>query len=282
MGGGGSSSQKVDQVFNMTAINESIYREMNTNITESAADQSNMQSLEVVLENVKYCKANFVQTIKAETQSISEFTAEQATEIQNAITSEMQAQAGAQIEKAAQMGNLADLGLGGDSSMEIKQTVNQTIKNTIVNEITTENINRSVATQVNIQDGKLTIRGYECAPGDSIDWNQDIVAVLAAQAVTNSVRTAFASTEVVNKLAATTEAEAKKKDGGIAEAAEGIGQGFANVAEGIGSGIGNIMGRGQMASAASACVLCIAILAALYFMMSPAGQGATKNFMKKR
>jgi hypothetical protein len=156
------------------------------------------------------------------------------------------------------------------------------VQNIIENTITTNNVNRAVAKQVSVQDGVLTVNGYRCAEGGSINWNQDMTAVLVAQAITKSLTKNLSENAMVNKLAASADATVTKKDGGIAEAAEGIGQGFANVAEGIGAGIGNIMGGGQMASAASACVLCIAILAALYFMMSPAGQGATKNFMKKR
>jgi len=251
-------------------------------MTESLADQVNMQKLVVRLTNVEGCSANFGQKIDASTQSVSQFKDEQVREIKNAITNDMQASASAALEKTSQMGNLSDLGLGGDTDMEIKQNVKMEVQNIIENTITTNNVNRAVAKQVSVQDGVLTVNGFRCAEGGSINWNQDMVAVLAAKAITDQLTQSLAESNTVNKLAASAEATVTKKDGGIAEAAEGIGQGFANVAEGIGSGIGNMMGGGQMASAASACVLCIAILAALYFMMSPAGQGATKNFMKKR
>ena len=282
MGGGGSTTQKVEQTFNMKSINKSIYTEINSNMTESLADQVNMQKLVVRLTNVEGCSANFGQKIDASTQSVSQFKDEQVREIKNAITNDMQASASAALEKTSQMGNLSDLGLGGDTDMEIKQNVKMEVQNIIENTITTNNVNRAVAKQVSVQDGVLIVNGFRCAEGGSINWNQDMVAVLAAKAITDQLTQSLAESNTVNKLAASADATGTKKDGGIAEAAEGIGQGFANVAEGIGTGIGNVMGGGQMASAASACVLCIAILAALYFMMSPAGQGATKNFMKKR
>ena len=282
MGGGGSTTQKVEQTFNMKSINKSIYTEINSNMTESLADQVNMQKLVVRLTNVEGCSANFGQKIDASTQSVSQFKDEKVREIKNAITNDMQASASAALEKTSQMGNLSDLGLGGDTDMEIKQNVKMEVQNIIENTITTNNVNRAVAKQVSVQDGVLIVNGFRCAEGGSINWNQDMVAVLAAKAITDQLTQSLAESNTVNKLAASADATGTKKDGGIAEAAEGIGQGFANVAEGIGTGIGNVMGGGQMASAASACVLCIAILAALYFMMSPAGQGATKNFMKKR
>jgi hypothetical protein len=282
MGGGGSTTQKVEQTFDMKSINKSIYTEINSNMTESLADQVNMQKLVVRLTNVEGCSANFGQKIDASTQSVSQFKDEQVREIKNAITNDMQASASAALEKTSQMGNLSDLGLGGDTDMEIKQNVKMEVQNIIENTITTNNVNRAVAKQVSVQDGVLIVNGFRCAEGGSINWNQDMVAVLAAKAITDQLTQSLAESNTVNKLAASADATGTKKDGGIAEAAEGIGQGFANVAEGIGTGIGNVMGGGQMASAASACVLCIAILAALYFMMSPAGQGATKNFMKKR
>jgi len=282
MGGGGSTTQKVEQTFDMKSINKSIYTEINSNMTESLADQVNMQKLVVRLTNVEGCSANFGQKIDASTQSITKFDDDHELQLKNAITNDMQASASAALEKTSQMGNLSDLGLGGDTDMEIKQNVKMEVQNIIENTITTNNVNRAVAKQVSVQDGVLTVNGFRCAEGGSINWNQDMVAVLAAKAITDQLTQSLAESNTVNKLAASADATVTKKDGGIAEAAEGIGQGFANVAEGIGSGIGNMMGGGQMASAASACVLCIAILAALYFMMSLAGQGATKNFMKKR
>lgn len=282
MGGGGSTSQKVEQTFDMKSINKSIYTEIISNMTESLADQVNMQKLVVRLTNVEGCSANFGQKIDASTQSITKFDDDHELQLKNAITNDMQASASAALEKTSQMGNLSDLGLGGDTDMEIKQNVKMEVQNIIENTITTNNVNRAVAKQVSVQDGVLIVNGYRCAEGGSINWNQDMVAVLASKAITDQLTQSLAESNTVNKLAASADATVTKKDGGIAEAAEGIGQGFANVAEGIGSGIGNMMGGGQMASASSACILCIAILAALYFMMSPAGQGATKNFMKKR
>ena len=47
----------------------------------------------------------------------------------------MQAAASAAIEKTAQMGNLADLGLGGDSEMDIETNVRMKVSNIIENKI---------------------------------------------------------------------------------------------------------------------------------------------------
>jgi hypothetical protein len=283
MGGGGSTTKKIRQNFNMESINKSIYEELNDTRTESVATQTNLQKISIVVGNNDGCPITAMQNIDATTQSSTQAMIDKSTEIKAKITNEMQAAASAAIEKTAQMGNLADLGLGGDTEMDIETNVRMKVSNIIENKITNLNINTAIAEQVSIQNQEIRVGNMRCVDGvGGINLSQNITAQVAAKAITDELVRSLAESEIVNKLAASADANATKKDGGIAEAAEGIGQGFANVAEGIGTGIGNVMGGGQMASAASACVLCIAILAALYFMMSPAGQGATKNFMKKR
>jgi hypothetical protein len=153
MGGGGT--QTINQAFDMSAINQSIYEQTTTNKSTSLAAQTNIQSMDVQLRNVIGCDATFVQNINAEASSSSTLTNEQTTAIKNAITSEMNAAVGAQIEKATEAGNFQF----GD-----KQNVNQEVKleiqNIIKNSVITENINSAVAEQVSIQDKLITIDGY--------------------------------------------------------------------------------------------------------------------------
>ena len=151
MGGGGS--QTINQTFNLSAVNRSIFEQITKNTSESAASQANVQRLEVVLGNVKGCTVRFGQKIDGRTQSASTLTATTTTEIKNAITNELQASASAAVEKATQMGNMQF----GDKQ-NVNQEVTLAIENVIENSITTENMNRAIADQVSIQGGKLHIQ----------------------------------------------------------------------------------------------------------------------------
>ena len=73
MGGGGS--QTINQTFNLSAVNKSIFEQITKNTAESAASQANVQSLEIVMRNVRGCTARFGQKIDAKTQSASTLTA---------------------------------------------------------------------------------------------------------------------------------------------------------------------------------------------------------------
>jgi type IV secretory pathway VirB2 component (pilin) len=256
MGGGGS--QTINQTFNLSAINKSIFEKITKNKAESLASQANIQNLEVVMRNVRGCSASFGQTIDASTQSSSELTQTQTDEIKNAITNDMKASASAAVEKATQMGNMQF----GDKQ-NVNQNVTLAIENVIENKITTENINRSVAEQVSIQNGKLVIDGYDCSEGGDISWDQDVTAKLMSEAITKSLSDAIASSEVLNSLHAAASGSSKTENKGLAEVVDSL---FAGL-------------TGPIKYAMIACVVCCCLLVLVMIVLglSPAGQSATKN-----
>ncbi|ABY27838.1 hypothetical protein OtV5_054 [Ostreococcus tauri virus OtV5] len=256
MGGGGS--QTINQTFNLSAVNKSVFEKITTNKSESLASQANIQNLEVVMRNVRGCSAKFGQTIDASTQSSSELTQTQTDEIKNAITNDMKVAASAAIEKATEMGNLQI----GDKQ-NVNQNVTMEIENIIENKITTENINKAVAEQVSIQNGKLVIDGYDCREGGDISWDQDITAKLMAEAVTKSLSDAIASSEVLNTLHAQATGNAKTENKGAAQFISAFFEGLTGP-----------MRYGIIASVVCCCLL---VLVMIVIGLSPAGQSATKN-----
>lgn len=259
MGGGGS--QTINQTFNLSAVNKSIFNQITKNKSESAASQANVQNLKVVMKNVRGCSSNFNQKIDATTQSSSKLTAQTTTEIKNAITNDLQASAAAAVEKATQMGNFQF----GDKQ-NVNQEVTLAIENVIENTITTENINKAIADQVSIQDGELLIDGYDCREGGDINWSQNIVAKLSAEAITTAIGDSIASSEILNKLHASASGNAKSENKGFAELIDSL---FAGL-------------TGPIKYAIIACVICIAIIviSMLFMGLSPAGQSATRNLGK--
>ena len=259
MGGGGS--QTINQTFNLSAINKSVFEKITTNKAESLASQANIQNLEVIMRNVRGCSASFGQTIDATTQSSSELTQTQTDEIKNAITNDMKASASAAVEKATQMGNMQF----GDKQ-NVNQDVTLAIENVIENKITTENLNKAVAEQVSIQNGKLVIDGYDCSEGGDISWDQDVTAKVMAEAVTKSLSDAIASSEVLNSLHAAASGNAKTEN-----------TGFADV---IGTFFEGITGPAKYAIIACVICCCLLVIAMVAIGLSPGGQSATANLGK--
>ena len=257
MGGGGS--QTINQNFNMSAINKSIFESITENKASAVASGAVVQNLRVVMRNVRGCA--FSQKVESTVTSSSELLAENETEIKNAITNEMQAGVQAQIEKATQMGNLQF----GDKQ-NVNQSVTLEIQNIVENTIKTVNENESVTESVVVQGGDLIIDGYDCREGGDINWSQDVHAQVIAEAVTTALTGAIASSEVMNELSAAAGGSVITENTGYADI---IGTFF----EGI---------SGPVKYAIIACLICCCLLVIMLVVigLSPAGQSATANLGK--
>ena len=213
MGAPPTTNQSIENTFNMTAVNESIYNEINKTATSTTASGTNIQDLTLNIMNLDGCSVQTGQKITAKTMSSSEFSSQQTTDIKNAITTEMEASASNALEQNSELGSELGALVGGDSNMDIQTEVNLEIRNLIENTITTETLNSTVAEQVNIQGQTLNVGN--CVDSD-ISLNQDIVAEVAATSITNMVKTAIAGNTLLNTMAAKAESSATKKQGGLA------------------------------------------------------------------
>ena len=260
MGGGGS--QTINQTFDMSAINKSIYEQTTINSNSSMAAQANIQSMQIDLRNIVACTTNISQTVNASASASSTLENDQTTAIKNAITTEMQAAVQAQVEKVTEAGNFQF----GDKQ-NVNQSLTLAVENIISNSIITENINNAVAEQVTIQDGVYTIDGYDCTLGGEINYSQDITAQVVANIVTKNLSDAIAESDVLNDLQAAADAAAKTENKGIADIIDSIGE----------------MLAGPLKWIALACVMCVCVLVigAVVMGLSPAGQNATRNAVKK-
>ena len=256
MGGGGT--QTINQTFDMSALNQSIYEQTTINSNSSMASQANIQSMEIHLKNIVACTTNITQTVNASASASSTLENEQTTAIKNALTTEMQAAVQAQVDKVTEAGNFQF----GDKQ-NVKQEVILEVQNIISNSVNTENINNAIAEQVTIQDGMYTIDGYDCTLGGEINYSQDITAQVVANIVTKNLTDAIAQSNVLNDLQAAADAAAKSENKGIADI-------ISKFFEGL---------TGPMKYAMVASVVCCCMIVVLLVVMglSPAGQSATKN-----
>jgi hypothetical protein len=266
---GGDTSQSIENTFNFSAISENITNIITNNSSTTTATGANIQGMEINLGKIIGCDMNFSQKITSKTMASSDFEAAEIATLQNAITTDMQAAASAALDNNTEMGSeLGGLTDGGDTNMEIKNSVNMEIQNLVETNITTTNVNNTVAEQVNIQDGVLNLQYYDCSDtGAQLDFSQDIMAEVKATSIMKMLKEAVAKNTVLNKMAADTESAATKKKGGIAGVLDSVFGGIADV-------VGVSQGGAMAGSAASVCCVCVLVAGGVAVAMSPAGQNA--------
>ena len=253
MGGGGS--QTINQAFNMSAMNQSIYEQITKTQASAAASQATIQNLRIRFRDVSGCNITGTQTIDAEAVSSSELTSETTTEIKNAITNEMQAAVEAQVEKATEMGNLQF----GDKQ-NVNQEVTMEITNIVDNTIVTETLNEAIAEQVSIQNNEVEFR--DCKDSD-LDFSQNVTAKVAAKVITTAIQDAIAASTVMNDLNAAAGGGASSENKGLSDL---VGTFF--------EGLTGPMKYGIIASIVCCCLLVVLLVV---IGLSPAGQSATRN-----
>jgi len=275
MGGGGSTTQNIEQTFNFSAISENVTNIVTNNTQETGASGANIQGMKVNFGEIIGCDVNLSQRITSSTMASSEFSVEEIAELQTSITNDMQAAATAALEKNSQMGSELGALMSGDMNQDIKTAIDMEIKNLVTNNITTNNLTSTVSEQVNIQDGELNVKRYDCTVGSaSLDFSQDVVSEVKAESVMSTLKEAIANNKVLNKMAASADSTATQKQGGIAEVMDSVFGGIADV-------IGTSQQGAMAGSAASVCICCVLVIGMVMMFMSPAGQNMGRSAMKK-
>lgn len=274
-GSGGETNQSIENTFNFKALNENITNIITNNSSTTSASGANIQGMKVNFGQIIGCDVNLSQRITSKTMAASDFTAEEITDLQTAITNDMSASAASALEKNSQMGSELGALVSGDTNLEIKTEVDMEIKNLVENNITTTNVNNTVAEQVNIQDGELNLQFYDCSDGNAkLDFSQDIMAEVKATSIMSVLKESIASSEMLNKMAATADSSASQKQGGVAEIADSVFGGIAGI-------IGTSQEGAQAASLASVCCVCVLVLGGVAVALSPAGQNAGRAAASK-
>ena len=275
MGGGGSTTQNIEQTFNFSAISENVTNIVTNNTQETGASGANIQGMKVNFGQIIGCDVNLSQRITSSTMASSEFSVEEIAELQTSITNDMQAAATAALEKNSQMGSELGALMSGDMNQDIKTAIDMEIKNLVTNNITTNNLTSTVSEQVNIQDGELNVKRYDCTVGSaSLDFSQDVVSEVKAESVMSTLKEAIANNKVLNKMAASADSTATQKQGGIAEVMDSVFGGIADV-------IGTSQQGAMAGSAASVCICCVLVIGMVMMFMSPAGQNMGRTAMTK-
>jgi hypothetical protein len=274
-GSGGETNQSIENTFNFKALNENITNVITNNTQETGATGANIQGMTVNFGDIIGCDVNLSQKITSKTMASSEFSVEEIAQLQSTISNDLSASASSALEKNSQMGSELGALVTGDTNMEIKTEVDMEIKNLVKNNITTNNLTSTVSEQVNIQNGVLNVKKYDCTVGNAtLNFSQDVVSEIKAESVMSALKDAIANNEMLNKMAATADSSASQKQGGIAEIADSVFGGIAGI-------LGTSQEGAQAASLASVCCVCVLVLGGVAVALSPAGQNAGRAAASK-
>ena len=275
MGSGPSTSSSIENTFNFSALNENITNVITNNSQETGASGANIQGMKVVFGDIYGCDVNLSQKITSTTMASSEFSASEIAQLQSTITNDLSASATSALEKNTQLGSELGALAGGKQSMDIKTQVDMEIKNLVENNITTNNLTSTVSEQINIQDGELSVKRYDCTVGNAtLNFSQDVVSEIKAESVMSVLKEAIANNQMLNKMAASADSTAKLSMGGYAQIADSVFGGVADI-------IGTTNEGAMAASAASVCCVCVLVAGAAAIALSPAGQNAVKSGASK-
>jgi len=257
MGGGGS--QTINQTFNMDVVNKSIMTTITNNQQSLSAAMNNIQKVTVRIGNMgPDCEAKIGQKIDASSQSSAEMSPQTVNEAKTVVANELAASAAAAMEKVTEAGNMQ---FGDEQNMN--QEVNMAIENVVENTFETNNLNEVISEMINLQEGDLEVKNCN----SKLDFSQDIVATLMAEAITTSLTTNISNNETLNKLHAAASGEQKTENKGIADIIGALGDAIA--------------GPMKYAIIASVVCLCVLVIGVVAMFMSPAGQNMGRGAMAK-
>jgi hypothetical protein len=263
MGGGGSST--INQEFNMSVVNDVMYNSVTNNDSINENTMQNIQGMELNILKSVGCNITTSQEITSSFMATTEQITESFQSVENDIVNELQAQAGAALDKQTQMGNMQF----GDRQ-NVNQTINTEIENIVKTNLETNNLTKTINEAVNIQDQTINIGEVYCFNGETLTFKQNISADLAAQAVAKNLLSAITTNKTTNEIITKGETSLASKAGGTAEAIESAGEAVTGVVGAVTSPM-----RSAIIGAVLSCI--VVIIAMVMIARSPAVQKKIKN-----
>jgi len=263
MGGGGSST--INQEFNMSVVNDIMYNSVTNNTSINENTMQNIQGMELNILKSVGCNITTSQEITSSFMATTEQITQSFQNVSNDLVSELQAQAGAALDKQTQMGNMQF----GDRQ-NVNQTINTEIENIVKTQLETNNLTETINKAVNIQEQTINIGEVYCFNGESLTFKQNISADLAAQAVAKNLLSAITSNEVGTQIVTEASASASTEAGGAAEVIESAGEAV--------SGVFDVITGPAKYAIIGVVLSCIMVIIAMVMMgLSPAGQNKIKT-----
>jgi hypothetical protein len=258
----GSSESHNTFTSNFSQLSSQTSTFIKTNSQKTAADVMNIQSTNLDVKNMgEKCDINISQSINLKQQTSGQLSASSLNDLRSMLTTGLQNMATQNTNSTAQMGSGA---LTQSTNSSNDTTLNSEIQNVVNTTCSDSNYNELVSTTLNKQDA--TVRILNC--NGKLTIGQSIVADVITKnlmdTMATNLQTNTATANVFNQLSQTSSSSS---------------QGLAGLVDSFANGIKNILGVGADAAKTISyiigCIIVVAIAAALYFLLSPAGQKAT-------
>ena len=265
MGGNTSKSavQQTNEFFNKTTNSF-----MSSNSQQVQASSLNSQNMDFSGAEFVKCKAAFIQSINSTVVASGQMT----TQNINDLTAKLKNDAQTQIDNAASQksGFLApSVANSASATTDLKNKVTNIIENTMKS----ETVQKIFANANNIQNLASPKLKYECDPayrtpgacsskdqtGCDFVADQNIVSNVTAKGVADALTKALTSVIAENTTDTAVKQTAKQETQGVNDLVDSVFKGL--------TGIWGII----------ALVVCVLICGALIFLLSPAGQNATRT-----
>lgn len=244
----GNSQSTVTNIVNKSSL--SVVNDfVSTTIASTQASSTNMQTFTLNIGAMTNCPLNLGQTINAQVAAIATVTDTQAQQLQTSLATSLDAAA----QSNSEMVNGVMAATGGNEQ-ETRTNITNTIDQSVRNSITATTINQVAATSVNMQTMTLNIGACQNSP---IQANQGIVSNVIAQNILSKVSNAIVSSNLVSAASANASTTTGMHNQGLNDLIDSIFKGL--------TGIWGII----------ALVVCVIVIGAVIFLMSPAGQEST-------
>lgn len=208
-----------------------------------------MQTFTLNIGVMSNCPLNLGQTINAQVAAIGKVDDTQAQQLQTSLSTALNAAA----QSNSEMVNGVMAATGGNEQ-DTRTNITNTIEQSVRNSINTTTINQVAATSVNMQTMTLNIGACQNSP---IQANQGIVSNVIAQNILTKVSNAIVSSNLVSAATANATTSSGMHNQGLNDLIDSVFKGL--------TGIWGIV----------ALVVCVIVIGAVIFLMSPAGQEAS-------
>ena len=244
----GNSQSTVTNIVNQSSL--SVTNDfVSTTMASTQASSTNMQTFTLNIGAMANCPLNLGQTINAQVAAIATVTDKQAQQLQTSLATSLDAAA----QSNSEMVNGVMAATGGNEQ-STRTNIRNTIEQSVRNSITATTINQVAATSVNRQTMTLNIAACQNSP---IQANQGIISNVIAQNILSKVSQAIVSSDLVSSASANAASSTGMQNQGLNDLIDSIFKGL--------TGIWGII----------ALVVCVIVIGAVIFLMSPAGQEST-------
>ena len=244
------SKAKTETNIDLKTINSAVNDFVSSKSNKVTASGINLNDMELVIGRTSgHCNIDATQKITSTQTTTGELSPTDMKDLRSKIKEATDASIDQQAK--AKSGMFQTAPATSENISNYKNTVENKINNTVT-DTQIQDISNSV---FNKNTKKVTLG--ECTDDSKLDFSQDIVSQLVTQGIMKGVSTAVAGAEadVSQKL-------------GIKSSSESKGSGLEDLIAAWFAGLGMIGGI-------IALVVCVAIIGAVIFLLSPAGQEST-------